>query len=100
MRTIPNEALSAADVPGEGATLAELRAFAHTFDGYARWGSFQRCAEIANARDHGSLDTLRTCLFFEVRRWHHFGGDPDERAQAYWRELTAEIARRVRAREP
>ena len=91
MRTMPDEHLRASDVPTEGAPLSELRAFAHTFDGYKRWGSFEQCARIANARDHSSLDTLRTCLFFEVRRWHHFGGDPDPRAEEYWRTLTTKI---------
>jgi hypothetical protein len=36
-----------------------------TFNGYNVWGSFETCAEIANAQRHDSLTNLRTCLFFE-----------------------------------
>lgn len=95
---MPDDDLDIADVPSPDAPLAELKAFARTFDGYARWGSVQACGEIANARDHSSVERLRTCLFFEVRRWHHFGGTPDAKAQACWRHLVAEIRRRLLAR--
>ena len=70
--------------------------FAHTFNGYDHWGSHEKCAEIANGKVHDSLDTLRTCLFFEARRWRHFGEDPDAESLIYWRHLVAEIADEVR----
>ena len=95
MRSIPSDDLSSDDLPGDGASLSELIKFAHTFDGYKHWGSFEKCAEIANSRDHSSLDSLRTCLFFEARRWRHFGEEPDSEADAYWRLVVAQIRRAV-----
>lgn len=94
-KTIPTDYPQASDVPADDADLEDLFRFALSFDGYRRWGSFSRCAEIANARDHGSLDKLRTCLFFEARRWHHFGDSPDEEETRYWRSLVAEIRLRL-----
>lgn len=65
--------------------------FALTFDGYSYWGSFEKCAAIGNARSQNSLIELRTCLFFEQRRHHHFGEAPDRETMAYIRELIAKI---------
>ena len=98
MRTISSEDLRPTDVPADEAPLSALMDFAHTFDGYKECGSFERCAEIANAKDHTTLDNLRTCLFFEARRWRHFGEDPDEESEAYWRQVVALIRSRVDVR--
>lgn len=77
------------DVPGPDAEWEEIARFGRTFNGYRHWGSFERCAEIANAprRSAESLDELRTRLFFELRRWHHYGSVPDAEAMNYMREL-------------
>lgn len=91
--------LRPADLPGEQASLQDLISFAHSFNGYAHWGSLERCAEIANAKDHSSLDSLRTCLFFEARRWRHYGRDPDPEAEQYWRLLVSKIRHRLRDNE-
>jgi len=64
-----------------------------------------QCARIANAAadrysQEGelpeSLDELRTCLFFEQRRWHHFGATPDGEAQRYFAALLEAIRARRR----
>jgi hypothetical protein len=81
--------------PSADAPIHQLIQFAHTFDGYKRWGSFEKCAEIANARDHSTIDKLRTCLFFEARRWRHAGESPDAEALEYWRSLVADIRDRI-----
>ena len=94
-KTISTAKLRPKDVPPSDADIREITQFAHTFDGYARWGSFERCADIANAPDHSTIDHLRTCLFFEARRWRHFGERPDDEALQYWRSLVAEIRRRL-----
>ncbi len=92
---IPTSQLTATDLPPDNAELEDLIRFAYTFDGYQHWGSISRCAEIANARDHGSLEKLRTCLFFEVRRWRQYGDLPDEETVRYCRSLVAEIRQRL-----
>jgi hypothetical protein len=86
-----------ADIPSPNASLDELIVFAHTFDGYKAWGSFEKCAAIANARDHSTLDALRTCLFFEARRWRHMGDDPDPDAKAYWHDLLTKMRAQLAA---
>ncbi len=59
-------------------------------------GSFDACAKLANAalerwRRTGklprSLGDLRCCLFFEQRRWRHYGYGFDEATLRYAREL-------------
>jgi hypothetical protein len=65
MEAIANERLSLENIPPPDAGWIEIMQFAKTFDGYAFWGSLERCAEVAAARAHGTLTTRRTCLFFE-----------------------------------
>ncbi|MDH4207576.1 MAG: hypothetical protein OEV76_01730, partial [Anaerolineae bacterium] len=86
---IANEDLKESDVPLPDAGWYEIGRFALSCNGYEWWGSFAKCAEVANRAARAfhesgtlrhSLTELRTCLFFEQRRWHHFGLDPDESA--------------------
>lgn len=95
IRLLPSDRLKLVLVPSDAADIDELIAFAHTFDGYRHWGSFERCANVANSKEHDSLDSLRTCLFFEARRWRHGGELPDDEAISYWRSLVAAIRKRV-----
>jgi len=76
-----------------------LSEFALTFDGYAFHGSFEKCAEIANAGRHDTLDDLRTCLFFEQRAWRHSGEEPSKEAMEYIRELVRAIRDKVQVDE-
>lgn len=94
---VPNADLRVEGVPGPNAEWSEIARFALTFDGYAHWGSFDRCAEIANAprKPPEMLTELRTRLFFEQRRWRHYGYSPDEEALKYIRGLVDEIRTRV-----
>ncbi len=91
MDEIPNDQLRLADIPADDADLDDLIRFAHTFNGYDAFGGFHACADIANAGDHSSLSHLRACLFFEARRWRHFGDDPSPESLAYWHELVGKI---------
>lgn len=95
MRIIRNEELQLSDIPRDDASYEEISGFALTFDAYTHWGSFEKCAQVANERGHGTLTELRTCLFFEQRRWRHFGEAPDEEAMEYIRSLLASIRKRV-----
>jgi hypothetical protein len=67
MDEIPNRNLSLANIPTPDADWIAISAFAHTFDGYEHCGSFERCAEIGNARQPTTLTELRVCLFFAKR---------------------------------
>jgi hypothetical protein len=75
--------LTIEDLPGPQADWSTISAFALTFDAYVVLGSFEACAEIANARNSETLTDLRTCLFFEQRRWRHFGEEPDSSSLEY-----------------
>lgn len=96
---IDNEHLRLEDVPAETADWRLIVKFAHTFNGYKAHGSFEACAVIANERRHDSLSDLRTCLFFEQRRYNHFGHPPDEKAMDYIRSLLSQIRAKLTARE-
>ncbi|WP_238006103.1 hypothetical protein KZZ52_51830 [Dactylosporangium sp. AC04546] len=64
-------------VPGPGAGIEEVSAFAHTYHGYA----LHEVNPAPDARDEWNrsrtvgddVDTLRACLFFEARA-NRFGG--------------------------
>lgn len=99
-REVANTDLTPTDIPPADADWYTIAEFALTYDGYQRWGSFEKCAEIANAQRHGSLDELRTCLFFEQRRWRHFGDEPDAESMAYIRGVVEKIRGIVREAPP
>ena len=67
-----------------------------TFDGYRAYGSTSRLARLANSALErwraaralpDALTELRACLFFEQRRWHHFGESFDDETMRYVRAL-------------
>jgi hypothetical protein len=79
--------------------------FALSFDGYRRWGSFERCADVGNrwadayARSGDLPDTLdlcRTCLFFEQRRWRNLQAEPDAPTRRYVAALLEKIGALLR----
>lgn len=92
-----NEDLVLARIPYPEADWSTIERFALTFDAYEHWGSFDQCAEIANARRRDSLTEARTCLFFEQRRFRHFDSPPSGEDLAYLRELLKDIRARVEA---
>jgi len=95
VREIPNEDLRVSDAPPDDASCEEIARFALTFDGYAYWGSSEGCAWEANERRHGTLAELRTCLFFEQRRWRHFGDEPDRDALNYMQSLVTSTRHKI-----
>jgi len=92
---IANDDLTRSDLPSLDAGWGEIQSFALTIDGYKEAGSFEHAAHIANARACETLTDLRVCLFFEQRRWRHFGDDPDHTTMAYIRSLVRQIYDRV-----
>lgn len=83
-----------------------IQRYALRVNGYEAAGSAERCADIANellARyeqegagiiETTSTDHLRWSLFFEQRRWRHYGWAPDERAMEYILNIVATLRRR------
>jgi hypothetical protein len=97
---ITNGDLRVEHVPAADASEIALHEFALTFDGYRELGSTARLARLANPaierwRSSGqlpeTLTDLRACLFFEQRRWHHFGEGFDEETMRYARALIERV---------
>ena len=100
-RYIPNTHLQAGKMPPPGSDWELIQRFALTFDGYKYCGSTERCGELANRRKNGgggseTLSELRSCLFFEQRRYHHFGQGPEREEMGYIYSLLEEIRARVK----
>ena len=96
---IDNENLSLSDIPRPSDPFERVQQFGYTFNGFKKLGSFEACAVIANEQRHNTLTELRACLFFEQRRWHHYGDTPEEEARAYQRELVEKIRSKLEANE-
>lgn len=103
---IADEHLTLDDIPPDRAEEEAFHVFAITTNGYERMGSFARCAGLANsARETwrlnrevpASLRDLRCCLFFEQRRFHHYGDGFDEKTLEYVRELLGAMRVHVEA---
>lgn len=108
MNEITNAHLTEKDITPSEANWNIISAFALTFNGYAHWGSAQKCGKIANDSVSAwqekkilppSLTDLRTCLFFEQRRWHHFGYDPDKETMIYIHALVEAIRSKIQTGE-
>ena len=103
--------LSESDVPGpDAAWYPDISEFALTYDAYAALDGFEPVGDLANHAQEEwqtsrvlplSLNDLRACLFFEQRRWRHFGRDPsDDSASDDWQYIQALVtAIRNMARE-
>ena len=102
---LPDDALTAGDVPGPDAPWGEVAEFGHRYHAYRVAGSLQRVAALtldAHERwaQDGSLPQelprLRLALFHTVRATH--GEPPDEDTRAWARALLGAIGERVRRR--
>ena len=108
MNRIPNSQLIEKDIPPKRASWSKIESFALTYNGYTQWGSFKKCREVAkqgigqykeNKELNQSLTDLRTCLFFEARRWKHFEKTPNKNGLNYVHALVEAIRTRVAAKE-
>ena len=108
MNKIPNSQLMEGDLPSRRAAWKNIVPFAQSFNGYAHCGSVQKCRQVArqgvalhkaNRNLDQSLTDLRTCLFFEARRWKHLEKNPSKAGLVYVHALVEEIRVRVKAKE-
>jgi hypothetical protein len=97
---ISNLDLQPSDIPAADATWDAIQTFALTYNGFKVHGSFDACAAIANDQRNQTIDDLRTCLFFEQRRWHHYGDEPDSEAMDYIRSLLPLLRVKLAADRP
>lgn len=85
------EKLTLEQIPEDDCDFKEIIKFAYTFDGYEHFGSHARCADVANSSEKHTIEEIRASLFFEQRRWRHFGEAPDDEAQRYQRGLVRQL---------
>jgi len=92
LELILNKDLQLSQIPAPESDYSGIEKFALTFNGY----EVPNCAEIANSRSAKSLTELRAALFFEQRRYRHFGHQPLGDDLEYIRLLIQEILVKVK----
>jgi len=96
---IANASLQLSDIPASDAPFEAIEQFGYTFNGFKQLGSFAACADIANEPKNNTLTELRACLFFEQRRWRHYGYPPNAEAVGYQRGLVEQIRIKIASNE-
>jgi len=102
---IPNESLMASAVPPVTASWHAIVGFALTIDGYKAIGQ-KECAKLGNrvkntfSKNPASVETLsltelRSCLFFEQRRFNHFGHEPQDTDRIFINTLLEAIQKKI-----
>jgi hypothetical protein len=93
---IPNAQLKVHGIPEHGDPWDAVSSFSLSYDGYGYWDDVSELATRSMRRWTrartlpATVDEVRACLFYEQRRWHHFGEDPNGRgAQYIWALLDA-----------
>ncbi len=89
---LPTSELTPPDIPAADGPLGPIISFAYTMNGYWAAGSFNRCADIADAPDWDSVAELRIAMFFSVRAARHAG---EEFGGAVLRKLVRRIGELV-----
>ena len=88
------------NIPDENAGWSEIQNYALSFNAYEYWNGTSKAAQIANqqrTRYHiedkltNNLIELKTCLFIEQRRFHHYGWAPSEKEMVYISALLEKI---------
>jgi hypothetical protein len=101
IREIPNSRLTPRQIPKPGADWRKIEKFALSYNGYESYG--EDCGKFANEarheyestsklRDRLTLSELRTCLFFEQRRYRWFAENPTAKDIPYINNLLEAIA--------
>jgi hypothetical protein len=102
---VPNERLKVSAVPPVTASWDTIVSFAQAIDGYRAIGQ-KECAQLCNRVKSElsrnpvsvqmlSLTELRSCLFFEQRRFNHFGHEPLGADRIFINTLLQAIQRKI-----
>ena len=92
MESIPNGELNLSQIPSPESDYDIIEKFALTFNGY----EIPNCADIANSRSAQTLTEYRASLFFEQRRYRHFGYAPTGEDLEYIKSLVQAIQSKVK----
>ena len=91
LELISNKGLNLSQIPSPESDYEIIEKFALTFNGY----EILNCADIANSRSAQTLTEYRASLFFEQRRFRHFGYYPTGEDLKYIRSLVLAIQVKV-----
>lgn len=91
--------LKMSDVPGEHASWKEITTFALTFDPKERDPYHLPDRNLQLLTNATGLIELRAYLFFEQRRWNHFGRMPDDQTMEGIKHLISLIREMTKANE-
>jgi hypothetical protein len=75
--TIPTKRLKLSDIPEPSADWATIGRFALTFDSREAGPYLKRPPDPRELSVSSSLVDLRHYIYFQQRRWNHFGRHPD-----------------------
>ena len=100
---IHNTDLRLDQIPSIDSDYSNIAGFALSFDGYSRIKDIAIFANKIVDEFHSdcsiitklTLTELRACLFFEQRRYHHYGDAPEGEDRDYINSLMLEITKRV-----
>ncbi|MCX6304066.1 MAG: hypothetical protein NT040_03770 [Bacteroidetes bacterium] len=100
---IHNTDLRLDQIPPIDSDYSQIADFALTFDGYNKIKDIALFAnKVVAAFQNGhaivvklTLTELRACLFYEQRRYRHFGEDPEGKDRDYINIIVLEIIKRV-----
>ncbi len=101
---VPNAQLRVHGIPDRSDSWDAISSFSLSYDGYAYWDDVSELAtrSIRNWTRHhclpATIDEVRGCLFYEQRRWHHFGEEPNGRGGYYLWALLDSLRSLVAAR--
>jgi hypothetical protein len=88
--------LRLSDVPEESAPWPQIERFALTFDWRRGYQHYELADQnLSQLSSSSSLEELRGHLFFEQRRWNHFGKKPDAIAMQQIRRMIGIIRSKV-----
>ena len=100
---IHNTDLRIDQIPPINSDYTTIAGFALSFDGYSRIKDISIFAnkiveEVKNDKsitEKLTLTELRACLFYEQRRYRHYGEEPEGEDRDYIKGLLLEITKRV-----
>lgn len=92
---IPTKYLSISDVPYAKTNMKKIIDFALTFDPNELEDRGANIGKLDDLSEQSTLSILRAHLFFEQRRWNHYGRYPDQKAESQFRKIIELIRERL-----
>jgi hypothetical protein len=86
-KIIHSNNISLADVPDPKDNMKRIFDFALTFDPKELKDQGANLGKLDDVNQDSTLSELRAHLYFEQRRWNHYGRLPDSKAETQFRRI-------------